>query len=505
MVSHAQLTQLSEPVSWDVDETLATTLSFNELDEVNVAELLLEDEEATEFKDLPLRFATKQEVEFSIENSGRWTTLPNGDRIWMLGLRSAEAKALSVTFDEFFIPEGAVMHLYNADRSFYVGGYTNENNKIDGTFTTQAIPGEDLIIEYYEPYVVRHDGRLSIRTVAHSYRTLDSAINSEDPNFTCLPNVACDDNPSLRDQASSVVLITLDDGTRWATGTLVNNANFDGKPYILTGDHCLWGDPSSWLFTFRFLSSECDQVVEGQRLKAISGADIVTTDIDASIALLELSARPLPEWNVYYAGWDASGATPQKVKTVHHPKGAVKKVTSSEIAPQQSVWKGVTVFEVAGWDSGTTLDGSTGAPMIDEHGRVCGVLFGGENTCSNNESDYFCKLSEAWGDLAKYLNPFNQPIILLDGTYLRFGDVDAQVFQNNVAIFPNPASTAFNILNEGDQAIRTISIIDLSGRIVKQMPYTGMTVDVSELPIGQYVVEVQFAIGVNRQKLMIWK
>ena len=46
-------------------------------------------------------------VSYSPENSGVWTTLPNGDRVWRLLAEVPGAPATSLYFDNFYIPEGA--------------------------------------------------------------------------------------------------------------------------------------------------------------------------------------------------------------------------------------------------------------------------------------------------------------------------------------------------------------------------------------------------------------
>lgn len=504
-VTLAQVSLATDPVSWNLPDDLSETLSFLELSDVDVEELLLEDALAVDEKDIPIRFAVKQNVDLNSDVNGRWTNLPNGDRIWMLGINSPEAKALSVTFETFDIPKGAVLHLYNRDRSFVLGAFTDENNKTDGTLSTSAIPGEELIIEYYEPYAVRQEGYFSIRTIAHSYRNVDSQLNDMLPAISCNLNVSCYNEESYSDPAAATVMITVDDGTRWCTGTLLNNANFDGTPYVITSANCLYGDPSSWLFTFRYQSAECAPSLAGKYSHSVSGAKVLTTSEEAAITLLELSTRPRPEWEVFYAGWDASGATPQSLFSVHHPMGDVQKVSESDEAPSVGIWKGTDVFTINDWTLGSTSNGSTGAPLFDNHSRLAGVLYGGNSNCQNGEADHYAKLVNAWDDFEKYLNPFNQDIVTLDGTYLRFGEVDNRIFQSNVAIFPNPANASFNIINDTDEAIRVIRFYDMTGRVISEESYVGQNIPIDHLPVGNYIIEILLESEILRQQLLIYR
>ncbi|WP_306639652.1 T9SS type A sorting domain-containing protein [Sanyastnella coralliicola] len=501
----AQVSLGTEPVSWGVDEELLSSLNYEQLEDIDAAALMAEDAAEVIDKDLPIRFAVKQEVEFTTNVSGRWVNLDNGDRIWMLGIYSPNAKALSVTFETFDIPKGAVVHIYNANKEEVIGAFTADNNKTDGVLTTSSLTGEQIVVEYYEPYAVRQEGYLNIRTVAHTYREVDSELNDNTSLGECMVNVDCEVDEARQEQAASTVLITVDDGTRWCTGTLVNNANFDGTPYILTGDHCLYGDPSSWLFTFNYQARECDNSGAKQITQSISGAQVVTSNVEAGVALLELSARPKPEWNVFYAGWDASGVTPQGVHSIHHPLGDVKKISLSVEAPLPEVWKAKEVFTVENWLYGATSNGSTGAPLFDQNGRVIGVMFGGTSSCQFLGDDHFNKIAGAWDDIEKYLNPFNQDIITLDGTFLRFGVVDVRIFNENIALFPNPATTQFNLVNDGASAIVNVEIHDMSGRLIDTIQYTGQPIDVSTLPVGHYVILINKTQGTARQKLVIWR
>ena len=45
------------------------------------------------------RFAVPTDVDFTTENSGQWTTLPDGNRLWQLHLRSENAAGLALTLE----------------------------------------------------------------------------------------------------------------------------------------------------------------------------------------------------------------------------------------------------------------------------------------------------------------------------------------------------------------------------------------------------------------------
>jgi lysyl endopeptidase len=501
---NAQVSRSGEPVSWNLLEDLTENLNIISFENVDANALLAEDVIETEDKDIPLRFAQKQVVDLNLVNSGRWTNLPNGDRIWILGIHSEGAKALSVTFEDFFFPKGSVLYLYSPDRTQVIGALTNQNNKDSGLLTTSAILGEDLLIEYYEPYAVRQEGDISIRTIAHSYRNVIAESTDYLNSIECMLNLQCVNDLEVDKVGSSTVLITVDDGTRWCTGTLLNNANFDGVPYLITSSHNLEGDPNTWLFTFNLESLNCFPSIANKDNYSISGAELIEVDADSGMLLLELSERPDPSWNVYYAGWDASGVTPQEVYTVHHPKGNIKKYTHDDTAPLANIWSGIDVWSVNRWFSGSTTSGSTGSGFFDQNNRLIGTLHGGNSACDTEEGqDHFTRFSNSWSIFKKHLNPFNDAISFLDGTFFKFGEVNTQQFESNVAVFPNPAIVSFNIVNGNTEAVQEVTVFDLTGRIVLNQTYTGKPVSIEFLPIGNYIVQVQLETLSIQTKLLV--
>ena len=66
-----------------------------------------------------LRFAVPISVNFSLKESGEWTSLPNGDRVWRLYLQSVDAKALIAFYENFYLPPGAQLFMYAPGGSQY--------------------------------------------------------------------------------------------------------------------------------------------------------------------------------------------------------------------------------------------------------------------------------------------------------------------------------------------------------------------------------------------------
>lgn len=497
----AQVSLETAPVSWSVDNGSTSVMSFLTPGFVDVEQLLLEDaEEAFNAREDALRFAKKQSVDYTTDNSGRWINLPNGDRLWLLGIESPGALSLGLTFGKFNLPKGAALYLYNPERTAVIGALTGDNNHPSKVLTTEKIIGDRLIVEYYEPYAVRHKGEIRIRSVAHTYRHPADWY----PEQLCGLPSACQEVLNFVEAGSSVALMTVDDGTRYCTATLVNNANFDGKPYLLVNYNALSGDPNGWHFTFRRSASSCQSSSTARKQFSISGAAVRAIHAPSGMGLIELYVRPLANWKVKYAGWDASGATPQHAAVIHHPLGTLKQVALTGRAPLPVEWGDSKLFRIDGWEYGSTAEGSAGAPLINEQSRVSGLLRSGLSNCGDNQPDFFVTLHTAWASFKSFLDPFDEGILSLPGTYHGFSQLEAQIFEDNVALFPVPARSTIHIVNDNDEPVRFVTVFDLSGRMLGRARYDGSQIDISHLTVGHYIAEIELESTVVRKQFMKW-
>ena len=113
----------------------------------------------------PYQHGVETPLDLGFENAGQWRRLPDGGRLWRLRITSEGARSLNLIYDDFWMPEGARLFLYNEDRSVVFGAFTARNNKAHGGFATDLVPGAVTILEYYEPAGVDAPGRLHIATV----------------------------------------------------------------------------------------------------------------------------------------------------------------------------------------------------------------------------------------------------------------------------------------------------------------------------------------------------
>ena len=409
--SYSQVTNEGIPVSWqlnlDNDNIPAVNLPSFDIDRVRA-----EDEINDRKFDAPWRFGYMHSVDYGFED-GVWTTLENGDRIWRLMVKSDNALSLNFIFDDFYMPEGGYIFLYNNQKSDLLGAYDSRQNQDSGMLGTWLVEGESVWIEYFEPIESYNQGRLHLAKATHGYRNAETFNQAKGLNDSgnCNLDVDCsigDDWSDLKDHNKRSAGILLSGGSGFCSGALINNTENDGTPYFLTANHC-YSNPASWAFRFGWISpntvcATSANSSNGPTNMTISGASLRARDAGSDFALVEINQNIPAEWDRVYAGWDRSGNTPDFTVGIHHPSGDVMKVCRDNDQPIQAVNAGAQTWEItglgSGWELGVTEPGSSGSPLFDPEGRIIGQLFGGAAACSgtvdNNAYDYYGRMDVSW-------------------------------------------------------------------------------------------------------------
>ncbi len=256
--SVAQVTNEGKPYSWKtMDDT--QTFQHNALPSFDLEAVLAEDEINDPLFDRPWRFGFMHSVDYGFDK-GQWTTLENGDRIWRILISSPGALSLNVIFDDFFMPEGGEVYLYNNEKTDLLGAYTSIQNQESGILGTWLVKGDVLWIEYYEPANVAGQGRLHIAKATHGYRGMESfnVTRGLNDSGACNLDVDCpigSDWQAYKDLNKRAAGILLSGGSGFCSGSLINNTANDGTPYFLTANHC-YSNPAAWAFRFGWISPD---------------------------------------------------------------------------------------------------------------------------------------------------------------------------------------------------------------------------------------------------------
>lgn len=389
------------------------------------------------------RFAHKFHTEIEKRSDGRLTLLPDGTRVWTIGIASEGAYSINLLLKDVSIPEGGELFVYNEDHTHVIGRFDSRNISASGLLPLRPVAGDKIIIEYSEPPTAPFEGNFVVAEVNHDYRDfLRRSPDTDKSSYSCMQDALCSDIDRNLIRATVLLMIN---GTQSCTGTLINNSENDGTPYLLTAVHCLnssasfpktmdyYIDVAGTIITF----FNYDRYICGSDMKGVEEMSIASTYPRAvvekkDLALLELPEAPPVHYNVYYAGWslDQTGAA-YPYRNLHHPSAAVKKyglfngqLQVSNYAPSPSYFDRNSHWQVGGWTAGSTYSGSSGSPLFDRDGLIVGGLTGGNSACKdtgpNGYSDYFFNLFKGWegaslGAPKSFLDRSQEGLLRLEG------------------------------------------------------------------------------------------
>lgn len=475
-INNAQVTNEGTPESWKYDLEEITPNSFPKVD----TKALLAEDELNDSDNLPYRFGFEFFTNFNIHTSGKWDELPNGGMVWRMRFQSNDAITLNFLLEDFEIPQGSKIYLYNNDRTDLIGAYDFQQNNKEKTLSTWLIEGDDVWIEYYEPKKVAGLGKFTISKVVHGYRSQTAYKNDKNLNASgaCNHDVDCPigDLDEQKDHVKKSVGLIMINNSSWCSGALINTTDNDGTPYFLTANHC-FSNPANWAFRFNWISptpicGENQNSTNGAFLQTMSGSTLKARRQQTDFMLVEIN-NPIPSnWDVVYAGWDRSDAIPNRTFGVHHPAGDIMKVCRDDDAPAKLNQGGELVWRVLNWELGVTQPGSSGSALFDEEGRIVGQLWRGTANCSgtidNNGWDEYGRFGISWdaGNLASnrlkdWLDPNNTGDLSVDQyPPLQVFSIDASISILNIdeVLCSTNIEPVLRISNQGENALTSATI-----------------------------------------------
>jgi lysyl endopeptidase len=496
----SQVEKGGTPFSWNNGNVLQGAI-WHELSMPDVSALLEEDVQGFAEKALPYRFSSPITVQWNTGIHGRWTTLPNGDRIWRLGIRVPSASMLSCVFDDFDIPPGARLYFYNRAQTEFVGPYTRNAALGDEAVCSLPVNGGEMIVEYFEPFSQRGNGFLSIASVNAGYRQFNQAPSAIDD--ACFRLLTPNEMRSLREPSRSVVLMLVDNGCRTATGTLINPRQNAGSVFLITATSALIGDPKSYAFVLDYSPDQCVNQVSCWS-KALYGATIVANDSVTGLSLLRLDQRPKNAWSAYFSGWSSGLNASSIYFSIQHSLGCSQSVGLSTESPATSTWSGFASRNFSSWSEGGMFPGSIGAPLFNDAGQLEGVYIGGNGTCSSAGEDGFGAFRMAWSSFSSYLHPGSTGFSGQMGSYPVFDEKVEEVTVAANYLYPNPAIGEAQLNQPDGDAITFIQFIDALGKVNHEVWNPGRSVSVVGLKPGVYQVRLATSKGeVLHQRLVV--
>ncbi|MDX9929025.1 MAG: T9SS type A sorting domain-containing protein [Bacteroidales bacterium] len=350
----------------------------------------------------PMQFAIPVALSLNPSNSGEMISR-DGEKIWIIILRSEGAKSLNLIFEPYDVPEGSKLYVYDREKNTVRGAFTEKNNSSSRILPVAPVRGDEIIVEYHVPLGKEMDGTLGITQVGHDFLGVAGIGNTKDNLYDrsqpCNVDVTCRENDQINEVRRSVCRLIVN-GIQICTGVLLNSTDHNSPPLMLTAEHCITDsyDASRTIMFFNYESPWCGGP-DGYAGYTMSGTEFLKSDNKLDYGLVRLNEHPPITYEPYYAGWDFTGDIPEKTYTIHHPGGDVKKISSDDDSPETGSYLNfdVNVFwKVLRWEEGATEGGSSGAPLFTPEGRVTGILSGGLSVCGTPYNDYFLKLNSAF-------------------------------------------------------------------------------------------------------------
>lgn len=423
----------------------------------NVEELRIEDQTRDNLG-LLYRNGVARTVNISPQNSGTWTTLPNGDRQWMLRVKSPGAEALSFLFQTFKLYGGSTLEIRNNGGMLLHPIITSADVQDHFMYNAALCFGDEMVLKLTEPKNTT-PSELFMDRIMYGYRSIAKPENSKiNESDVCEVNVNCTPvGNNWQNQKRGVARIYVVEGAMagWCSGSLVNNLANDCKPLFLTALHCgvncTTADFNQWKFYFRYESPNCSNpatvgtlanyFVSGCFKLSDAGDGGGTTGSDFLLVQLGTAANQAStittlksaNFNAYWNGWDANNTVTTGGAGIHHPAGDIKKISTFNGNTVSTTWGGSTPnthWRIV-WSSnangyGVTEGGSSGSPLFNNSaGRIIGTLTGGGSYCNAQTApDSYGKISYHWTSngaannrqLKPFLDPANTGALTQNGS-----------------------------------------------------------------------------------------
>lgn len=165
---------------------------------------------------------------------------------------------------------------------------------------------------------------------------------------------------------------------------------------------------------------------------------------------------------------------------------------------------------------GVVLAANTWYTLIYEYNATTGVSTwrhpAGAGSTSSTSTSYSLITGMTAEDIYFYNNSSAtntvSNVIGVDNIMAQFGNaaslstadvVNTVNVKGNLAIYPNPTSDILNV--KASSKINAVSVVDMSGRSIK-VNVDGDKVDVSALPVGTYLINVETKDGISTEKFI---
>jgi hypothetical protein len=218
-----------------------------------------------------------------------------------------------------------------------------------------------------------------------------------DKSFECHRNINCPEGEPYQNVKKGVckILMPLEEGLAFCSGSLINNTSTQAIPYVLTAYHCDNGyTPFYHLyeFIFEYEAEGCPNPSIEPIHKSLRGAEKIAGYQGTDAGLFRITASIPSHFDLYLNGWTRDTTYGEAVALIHHPMGDIKKISVQNqgifVHPNPINWSAGYQSQPythlrATFDAGTQQPGSSGSSLFNAQGHILGQLHGGLSSCVN--------------------------------------------------------------------------------------------------------------------------
>ena len=460
---------------------------------------------------IPYTFGEFVEVSDNLKNNGFWKIDQQGYAIWEHQISLEGASSLTFLFSEFYLPENAVLTIKSIP-SGEIEEYTFRNNTASKVFSTLPFQGNKAVLKFKVPIHYKDQARLQFWKIVKGNSNNSNIGFKINSGNDCLVDAACvADNETIDVLKERLIhsVVRIMTGNAFCTGTLINNTANDGRMLLLTANHCLEQSnvpPEFWVFGFNFFND--DEVCSDpdfktfKELQFTNGAKLLANNPRSDFALFEILGDVNPVWDLEWAGWSLNDVNIDFSFSLHHPLGEPTKISIENDPLVEGVetffGEEIVTWDISekgnGWESGATLQGSSGAALFNQKGQIIGQLAGGEAGCNNNLDndlgDFYSKIDRSWDfdpannrSLRSWLDP--------EGTGTKeLNSLSEETSHQglDISIFPTPVINTLILSSSIEGSYDVYAMNGVS--IISNTNISFKTIDVSTLSSGIYILEI---------------
>ena len=437
-----------------------------------------------------------------------------GEYYWEQELKVLNAPGVAVFLDQVAMPAGAVIGVKSKDRvvTFQLEDISAEQRLFSG-----MLGGEEVTVFYQGPRPEQAPFR--IWRVDYVFRPevwREGATKDFGDSNACQVNAGCGSGDGWEDEQSGTarIHVIVAEGIGWCSGNLLNNTAQDGRPFLLTGFHCMDGFTplyDLWRVDFDYAGVGCDNPDVEPTPITYTGVARRAGRRETDFLLLEILDVDFAAEDHYFAGWERDTTGPVgDVLHFHHPRGDIRKIGRSNRLGARVVgtpiqWNNDVTTPArhhyrVNYAVGSFQTGSSGSAFFDPNHRVVGQLNGGNASCEDGTEAFVGRFdlsfsgagvgptgSIAAGRLREWLDPLGLDPLNMDGAWLR----TRRYLGGVVRLAGQPvAGVAVNLRWSVDST--TTVVTDNDGRFYTERPALTESLTVSadygeDLPLAEAV------------------